>query len=62
MEYEGILLDADTQEVISSETKLPLDVWEMTEDQVLAELKMRDVPRTGTADDRAFRLKVGHHC
>ena len=58
VEYQGVVLDADTGEALSSETGLPLPVAEMGDAEVRAELELRDIPATGSGEQRALRLQV----
>lgn len=58
VDYEGILLDTMTNEAVSSETGLSLDVKDMEDSQVFVELQARDIPTTGTAKQRASRLQA----
>ena len=60
VEHKGVTLDGDSFEAVSPATGRPLRVYDMDEWQVQAELEVRDIPRTGNADDRAFRLQVCH--
>ena len=60
IDYEGVTLDGDTLEVVNPTTGQILRVYDMDEWQVRAELEVRDIPTTGNADDRAFRLQVHH--
>ena len=60
IDYEGVTLDGNTLETVNPATGQALRVYDMDEWQVRAELEVRDIPITGNADDRAFRLQVRH--
>lgn len=62
LEHQGVWMDPQTNEVVSPETGLPLAVSKMTVEQVFIELQMRDIPTTGTAEQRASRLQVRLAC